>query len=80
MRLFAGYDLLQTDAGPSGLAYNALLRAGVRPDVVYVGRSGRRELEAATRQSCTPAVVTPSGEVIASVPGIVAWATGAARA
>jgi hypothetical protein len=67
MRLYADFTLLNGGAGPSGVAHKLLTEAGYRPEVVYVPAAAKQEL---------PTLVLDSGDVIATVPAILAWLVG----
>ena len=62
MRLYAGYDMLRTNDGPSAAAYAALRRAGDRLTTVVVAERD------------DPVLVTDDGRVYTGARAIAAWA------
>jgi hypothetical protein len=68
MRLYADFALLNGVGGPSGIAHRLLVEAGHRPEVEYVpcGSLAGAQL---------PVLVLDAGNVIATLPGILAWLT-----
>jgi hypothetical protein len=75
MRLYAGYDMLGTNDGPSAVAYAALRRACDRLTTVVVAeRDDRGELERLSGQRDTPVFVTDDGRVYTGVRAIAVWA------
>jgi hypothetical protein len=77
MRLYAEFALLNGGAGPSNVAHKLLDDAGYRPEVEYVPAGTRAAgFPRLTSSQMLPALVLDSGDVISSLPGILAWVTG----
>jgi len=75
MRLYAGYDMLRTNDGPSAVAYATLRRASDRlTTVVMAEGDDGGELERLSGQRETPVLVTDDGGVYTGVRAIAAWA------
>ena len=70
MRWYVDFDLLSSDAGPSGAVYVLLRRAGYRPVLEYVSR---REPHGRSGGVPPPVLVTDGGEVIAGLSRIMSW-------
>jgi hypothetical protein len=73
--LYADYTLLQSNSGPCAAAYAILRLAGHNPHLVYLASGpkahGRSSMSDGLRP---PVLITAAGDVIASLPRIIAWA------
>jgi hypothetical protein len=77
MRLFVEFASLNSGAGPGGVAHRLLMDAGYRPDVEYVPLGSRAaDATRLANRHDLPALVLDTGDVISSLPGILAWLTG----
>jgi len=76
MRLYAGYDVLRSNDGPSAAAYAALRRADRALTTVVVAEGRDRDrVERVSGQREVPVLVTDDGSVYTGAPEIAAWAS-----